>query len=1123
VRIQGGASRLPIKSPKHSFRLLFRGDYGPTKLEFPLFADSPVDRFDALVLRAGYNNSWIHWAPDQRARADYVRDQWAKDTQLAMGQLSGHGIFVNLYLNGLYWGLFNLVERPEASFAASYLGGEKEDYDALNAENTLDGDRIAWNTLLGIAAGSLATEGAYQAIQKYLDVPNLIDYLILNVYAANQDWPSHNWYVVRRREPGAGYRFFSWDAERILEDPGSNSTGVADEGTPAKLYAQLRANPEFRLLFADHLHRHLLGAGALAPEQAADRFSARAGQIDLAVVCESARWGDYRRDVHQYSSGPYELYLRDLHWQREWDRLLAQYFPQRTNTVLAQFRAAGLYPGVGAPTFSRDGGTVPPGTSLTMSLPPGAMGAIYYTTDGSDPRIYGTGAVSGSALAYGGPVTIADYLRVKARILQGSIWSALHEAVFTVPAPLSALKITEIMYHPLEDQDYEFLELKNTGDATLDLTGLYFAGGIDFAFPAHAAIGPGQRLVLAGNPAAFAVRYPGVAVAGSFAGSRLSNGGERLTIKDAAGGEVLSLSYRDDGEWPLGPDGLGWSLVLADPASDPDDPRSWRASAAMNGSPGAEDPPPVHGGVVVSEVLTRAAAPLEAAIEIENLTAGEVNLGGWFLSDSRVDAGSLKTYRIPTGTKIAAGGFKVFYQYQFNAEPGGSTGFGLSPYGGGVYLASADSGGNLTGHVAGAEFAGAGSGESFGRFETPTGVDFPPLESRTFGSDSPQTIDDFRSGSGKPNSPPRIGQLVLNEILYHPLEGGEEFIEIYNRTEAQIPLHDPVAGVGFRIAGIRNLEGTDDFEFGPGTAVGGRGYLLVVAIDPAVFRSRYGIPQAVPIVGPFGGALDNSGERLKLLRPDATLSPPSHIVEDAVRYGARAPWPAGADGTGPSLERILASRYGNDPLEWAASLPAGGTPGGVNSRSAPPGNQSPVAAFSATPPTGPAPLEVSFDASHSYDPDGPIARYDWLFGDGTSASGAAVTHTFGQPGKYTVSLEVVDEHGARTTAGALVLVDDPAGYGLQRPGDGNGDGSADISDALALLGHLFAGGFGPLPCEGASAAEGGNRTLFDVSGDGAVDVSDAIHLLVYLFRNGSPPALGTACTPIRGCPDACGG
>jgi hypothetical protein len=364
--------------------------------------------------------------------------------------------------------------------------------------------------------------------------------------------------------------------------------------------------------------------------------------------------------------------------------------------------------------------------------------------------------------------------------------------------------------------------------------------------------------------------------------------------------------------------------------------------------------------------------------------------------------------------------------------------------------------------------------------------------------------------------------LVLNEIHYHPLEGDEEFVEVYNRSDAQLALHEASSGRGFRIEGIRNLEGTDHFEFGPGTAIGGRGYLLVVGIEPTVFRSRHGIPPGVPVVGPYGGALDNSGERLKLLRPDATVSPPSYLLEDQVRYGDRAPWPVEADGTGSSLERVLASRYANDPVNWGASGGPGGTPGMVNSRSAAPGNQSPVAAFSAIPASGPAPLSVTFDASLSYDPDGPIARYDWLFGDGTAASGRVVTHTYRGMGRYAVSLEAADAQGARTTASTVVVAEEPVVSGLQLPGDGNQDGRTSISDAIVLLRHL-GGGFGPPPCKGGSAGEGGNRTLFDVSGDGEVDLSDPIHLLVYLFQGGPPPALGTTCTPLRDCPDACGG
>ena len=102
VRIQGGASRNPSKSPKHSFRLSFRGDYGPTRLRYRLFPDVDTDNFDQIILRAGYNNSWIHWDSGQRRRSQYIRDQWVRDTLLEMNQLASHGIYVHLYVCLLY-------------------------------------------------------------------------------------------------------------------------------------------------------------------------------------------------------------------------------------------------------------------------------------------------------------------------------------------------------------------------------------------------------------------------------------------------------------------------------------------------------------------------------------------------------------------------------------------------------------------------------------------------------------------------------------------------------------------------------------------------------------------------------------------------------------------------------------------------------------------------------------------------------------------------------------------------------------------------------------------------------------------------------------------------------------
>ncbi|NQT89149.1 CotH kinase family protein, partial [bacterium] len=369
IRIQGGASRNPSKSPKHSLRLLFKSDYGPTKLEFPLFEDSPVERFDTIVLRARFNLSWIHWDSDQRQKAQLARDQFLRDVQAAMGHPTAHGTYVHLYVNGLYWGLYNPSERPDASFAAEHLGGEKEEWDSVKVDEAEDGDKVAWDTAIAIAGAGVADAAGYAALAEYVDVENLIDYMILNYYGANADWPHHNWYAIRLRAPGEGFKFISWDAENTLRGVNDWTTRTHDN-SPEFFHRKLTENPEYRLLFADRLQKHLFNGGVLTPEVAAAMWMERADEIDMAVIGESARWGDYRRDVHV--SGTAYLYDRDDFWIPEQQRLLVDYFPVRTGKVLQQFRAAGLFPNLVAPSFSQHGGTIESGFELTVAAPAGA-------------------------------------------------------------------------------------------------------------------------------------------------------------------------------------------------------------------------------------------------------------------------------------------------------------------------------------------------------------------------------------------------------------------------------------------------------------------------------------------------------------------------------------------------------------------------------------------------------------------------------------------------------------------------------------------------------------------------------------------------------------------------------
>jgi hypothetical protein len=225
-----------------------------------------------------------------------------------------------------------------------------------------------------------------------------------------------------------------------------------------------------------------------------------------------------------------------------------------------------------------------------------------------------------------------------------------------------------------------------------------------------------------------------------------------------------------------------------------------------------------------------------------------------------------------------------------------------------------------------------------------------------------------------------------------------------------------------------------------------------------------------------------------------------------------------------SLERVLASRYGGEPENWSASLEAGGTPGAPDSVSPPPGNEPPLAFFTATPAAGFAPLEVRVDGSQSSDADGRIESYEWDFGDGAAASGpdASATHTYTATGVYEVVLRVRDDGGGFDSFRGIVTVEDGTLRGGVIPGDDDLDGRATLSDAVSLLRRLFQGEIAlALPC-GGTLREAGNAVILDINGDRRINITDPIHLLNYLFRGGPASALGAECVPIEGCPEVCG-
>ena len=1166
MRVQGGSSTSGWKSKKTSFRLAFRGDYGSTKLDYRFFEDSPVDRFDNLVLDAHLNLVFTHPDHGQRVRAQYVRDMYVSDLQLATGSLAPHSRLCNLYINGLFWGVYDVHERPDDSYCSEYIGGAKDEWDIFRHQgsNVIDGEAASWNAMMALVRQNLSGNQAYLAAAGMVDVVDLSDYMLVNFWAGNTDWPHHNWFAGRQRVDGGVFRFFSWDAEHVLKGVNDNRINDPDSNTPGEIFGRLRTNAEFRLLFADRV-RAAFGPGGpmyvdedqpdwnpLEPDRnrAAALYMRRIAEIDHAMVLESARWGDVRREP------PYtreETFLDELDW------LLDNWFPNRTRIVLGQLRSQGLYPDVDAPFFSLDTGEVPPGSSLTISRPSGQGGTIWFTTDGSDPREFESGDPSPGAAEYSGAIPVDTTTQVLARIREGGEWSALSQTVLTVPAQYANLRVSELMYHAASGGELDFIELTNTGAVALNLSGMQFVEGLQFSFAPGTELAPGEFLVLVADETSFSDVHGGVVVHGVYEGS-LDNSGERLTLVDALGATVLSFRYSDELPWPIAADGFGHSLTSAPGGVSPDEAAAWRTSSVLLGTPGRADAQPTEVTVLVNEVLSRSTAPFEDAIELHNTSDRAVDVSGWLLSDDRSDFVTLRKFRIPDGTTIAAGASTVFYEADFNADPGSDSSFALDGAGDQVWLASGDllSGDVPAFYITGTRFEALEEARSWGRVETSVGPDWTTLSARSFGVDDPGSVSEFRQGDGAPNAEPLVGPVVIHEIHYNPASvGGEsvgrdEFIELYNPTGEPVDLYDVGVGRGWQLRGVRDARDLESFTFPEGASIAAGGFVLIAPFDPEVFRERNGVPASVVVYGPYGGGLDNGGESLRLLRPapQEDGEQPWHLV-DRVVYGDSGAWPTAADGGGPSLERRIATDYGNEPENWGASEDAGGTPGRGNSIGPPTPNQPPQALFTATPMRGEAPLRVTVDASGSSDPDGEVVSWQWNFGDGETASGRILVHTFDAVGEYDIRLTVRDNDSEEDTATLRVTVtevlpneppvpsftiDPPSGEPpllvivdatASTDADGEitryswdfGDGGVGLG---SRIGHRYqeAGVFTvTLEVEDDDGARvtlernvvvgsdvGGGQLPGDCNQDAGVDISDAICFLGHLFL-GSPASL----------------
>ncbi|MDA0990251.1 MAG: lamin tail domain-containing protein [Verrucomicrobia bacterium] len=454
---------------------------------------------------------------------------------------------------------------------------------------------------------------------------------------------------------------------------------------------------------------------------------------------------------------------------------------------------------------------------------------------------------------------------------------------------MTPISISEIMYHPLATTNgasLEYIEIFNTEFVPHDLGGFRLSGDISFTFPSNTTILPRGFLLIAKDPYFIQTQTQISGILGPYSGT-LPNGGGILRLRNRRGAVLLEVNYADDPPWPVAADGYGHSLVQRAPDYGENSVHAWAASAERGGSIRNLDTPATspRSLVVINEVLAHTDLPDIDFVELFNPGTSAVDLGGCQITDNQ----ATNIYTFSPGTMLLPRAYLVRTQTEL--------GFSFSSHGDDVVLI--DPAENRVIDVV--RFGATQNGVSQGR--TPDG--------------SPGRLQALQDKSpGSTNGAARVHQIVINEIMYHPIteDPNDEYIELHNAGTNAVDL-----------SAWRLVDGVD-FIIPNGTLLAPGGY-LVIAENAARLIARYPQLNAANTLGNFSGSLSDRGERIALAKPDDALLPnQDFVLVDEVTYLDGDHWGRWADGGGSSLELCDPRSDNRMPTSWAGSDETGKAP-----------------------------------------------------------------------------------------------------------------------------------------------------------------------------------------------------
>jgi uncharacterized repeat protein (TIGR02543 family) len=566
IKIFGGWSR---GNPQKSLSVFARKQYGYPEIEYRVFNEKPISKFEALVFRNS-GNDWMSTMFRDGMMTSLVRPLGI-DVQAFRPAI--------LFLNGSYWGIHNIREKVNEHFIASNHNIDPDSVDLLeNSGNVIVGDGQHYYDMIDfVTNNSLANTANYEYIKTQMDVDNFIKYQFSQIYFNNRDWPGNNIKFWCEANNKGKWRWIMFDTDFGFNIGSStdqylntlsfaleaNGPGWPNPPWSTLLFRKLVQNQQFRNSFinqfADHLNTTFQPGAVIA------HINSIIDKIYPEITYHYDQWGEpignWEDDVDRMKTFARERVgaCRD-HILQQWSLTGSRSITVNTTPELSgQIKVNTIYP----PHYPWSGIYFTDVPIELKAVPKEGYRFIGWTgdIDSDEPLI----SVNPSA----------NYS-----------FTAQFEKDFST---LNPVIINEINYnsHPSFDSE-DWVELYNRGDLSEDISGWIFKDSEDahmYVIPANTVLSPGDFVVLSRDIIAFATQYPSITrIKGNF-NFGLSSGGECIRLYNGSGRLEDSVCYGVSAPWPSEPCGHGPTLELIDPYLDNTLPESWTASAS-HGTPG---------------------------------------------------------------------------------------------------------------------------------------------------------------------------------------------------------------------------------------------------------------------------------------------------------------------------------------------------------------------------------------------------------------------------------------------------------------------------------------------------------------------------------------------------------